>query len=219
MGIGEWKITDNYIYEPRTEYGETKYTLNFYLYPSFYDVPVIDGLSGWVYNVDKKHDVPAFSEGSYMNVGYNKSGIANIGLYNDIDVISETEPKKLITYEEALNTIYGYAAKRWDFSSVQISPYQKVKDENYEYTLHINKISLEYIRTVSGDDPDHYELIPVWVVYGHPNVVKYYIGNTVIEGVSTVPGYQGDAEESLQPMMMINAYDGTLITSAHLLYM
>ena len=77
-------------------------------------------------------------------------------------------------------------------------------------------MSLQYIRTVSGEDPDHYDLVPVWMVYGHPNVVKTFIGNATIEGTSIAPGYHGNAESDMIPIMTINAYDGTLINSTML---
>ncbi len=220
MGMGDWKlvgVAGGDIVEGREKFG---CSLAFYFRPAYYDVPV-GGASGslWAYSTDKHTDVHAFSESSYMHISYSNGTVLEIGVSNDVDTVSETEPKALMPYDEALEVIYGYAANKWGFEHIySISPYEQVKDENYSYNLYINKISLEYIRTVSGDNPDHYDLIPVWIVYGHPNVVNCYIGNTVIEGVSTKPGYNGNAESSLQPLMIINAYDGTLINSTMLTY-
>ena len=68
-------------------------------------------------------------------------------------------------------------------------------------------MELVYVKTELADDPDSFELVPAWAVYGTGYVTKYTIEHSTINAMAQFPDFSADGI----PILLVNAIDGSRI--------
>lgn len=110
---------------------------------------------------------------------------------NPHEIVNELDMVELLPFEQISEIAFALLPLK----------YASFERDHIAVNLYVNELQLGYMFVMSRNQPEYYELIPVWDFYGY-EVYESRNGKTVYE----------DAYTSL---LTINAIDGTVIDRAY----